>query len=257
MLPFPLKDRLLELYTGTSRTATHFRFGIVVFDLTTLFFFVVSSLFDPNIYIYAIDYLIAAVLGCDFFARLVIVENRKFFWRRLETWLDVTIILSLLASMVTENLSFLRIFRTLRLLRSRRVLQDLSDRYKWFRQHQDIVASVFNLLVFIFFISACVYVVEHGANDKINNYLDALYFTVTTLTTTGFGDITMNDTAGRGLAIVIMIFGVGLFLRLAQTIFHPSKVRFPCPDCGLLNHDQDSVHCKHCGRVLNIPSDGY
>lgn len=251
------KNRLLQLYTGTSADATYFRFGLVVFDLATLLFFVVSSLFDPGIYIYAIDYLIALVLACDFFARLSIADNSKFFWRKLETWLDVTVILSLLASMVTDNLSFLRIIRTLRLLRSHRVLRDLSERYPWFRRQQEILGSVLNLVVFIFFISSCVYVVEKGVNDKINNYMDALYFTVTTLTTTGFGDITMTDTVGRGLAIVIMIIGVGLFLRLVQTIFHPPKVRFPCPDCGLINHDQDAVHCKHCGRVLNIPSDGY
>jgi len=257
MSPSPWKNRLTQLYTGSSPAAVHFRFGIVLFDLATLLFFVVSSLFEPNLYIYAIDYLIALVLACDFFARLSITENRKFFWRKLETWLDVVIILSLLASVVTTNLSFLRIFRTLRLLRSRRVLRDVSERYPWFRRHQDIVASVFNLIIFIFFISACVYVVEHGVNDKINNYMDALYFTVTTLTTTGFGDITMTGALGRGLAVVIMIIGVGLFLRLAQTIFQPPKVRFPCPDCGLINHDQDAVHCKHCGRVLNIPSDGY
>ena len=66
------KNRLLHLYTGTSADAAHFRFGLVVFDLVTLLFFVVSSLFESNIYIYAIDYLIAAVLAGDFFARLSI-----------------------------------------------------------------------------------------------------------------------------------------------------------------------------------------
>ena len=36
------KNRLLHLYTGTSADATYFRFGLVVFDLATLLFFVVS-----------------------------------------------------------------------------------------------------------------------------------------------------------------------------------------------------------------------
>ena len=62
--------------------------------------------------------------------------------------------------------------------------------------------------------------------------------------------------AGRLLAVVIMFVGVGLFLRLLQAIFRPSKVRFECPDCGLLIHDVDAVHCKHCGRVLHIPDEG-
>jgi voltage-gated potassium channel len=56
--------------------------------------------------------------------------------------------------------------------------------------------------------------------------------------------------------VVIMIFGVGLFLRLVQTIFRPQKVAHACPDCGLKRHEPDAVHCKHCGRLLNIPTEG-
>jgi voltage-gated potassium channel len=250
-------ERLRDLYLGTSLEAMRFRFVLLIFDLVTILFFVISSMWDPSIYIYAIDYAIAFVLMLDFAARYRINENKKMFWRRLETWLDITVIFSLLISMLIDNLSFLRIIRTLRLLRSYHVLRDLRGRYPWFRTHQDIIESSFNLFVFVFFIAACVYVVENGSNNQVNNYLDALYFTVTTLTTTGFGDITMKDPTGRMLAIVIMIVGVSLFLRLIQTIFRPAKVRFACADCGLIFHDYDAVHCKHCGKVLNIPSDGY
>ena len=113
-----------------------------------------------------------------------------------------------------------------------------------------------NLGVFIFIVTSVVYVTQHAVNPKISNYIDALYFTITTLTTTGFGDVTLEGPVGRLIAIVIMFIGVGLFLRLLQAIFRPSKVRFECPDCGLLIHDADAVHCKHCGRVLHIPDEG-
>jgi voltage-gated potassium channel len=33
-------------------------------------------------------------------------------------------------------------------------------------------------------------------------------------------------------------------------------VRYECPDCGLFLHENDAVCCKHCGKVLNIASDG-
>ena len=256
MLPDNLKVRLQHLYHGDSVEAMRFRFGLLLFDFVTIVFFMVSSMFD-GLLIYAIDYLIALVLLVDLFVRASLAQEQKKWWLSLQTALDVAVILSLLASMFTDNLSFLRIIRTLRLLRSYHVLRDLRERSRWFRMHQETVESVFNLFVFIFFVSACVFVAEHGVNRDINNYMDALYFTVTTLTTTGFGDITMKDPVGRMLSVVIMIIGVSLFLRQLQTIFPPPKVRFACPDCGLIHHDQDAVHCKHCGRVLNIPSDGY
>ncbi len=101
-----------------------------------------------------------------------------------------------------------------------------------------------------------VYETQHRANPNITNYADALYFTVTALTTTGFGDITLPGTTGRLITIVIMIFGVTLFLNLAKVLFSPSKVRFSCPDCGLQRHDRDAVHCKACGKLLSIPDEG-
>ena len=82
-------------------------------------------------------------------------------------------------------------------------------------------------------------------------------FILATLTTTGFGDITLPGNWGRVLSIIIMLTGITLFLRLAQTIVRPHKVRFPCPVCGLQKHDPDAVHCKACGETLCIPDEGH
>jgi voltage-gated potassium channel len=104
--------------------------------------------------------------------------------------------------------------------------------------------------------TAVVYETQHFRNSQIANYADALYFTVTALTTTGFGDITLQGTPGRLISVAIMIFGVTLFFNLARALLSPDKVRFRCPTCGLQRHDRDAVHCKACGTVLNIPDDG-
>jgi voltage-gated potassium channel len=101
-----------------------------------------------------------------------------------------------------------------------------------------------------------IYATQHRVNDQITNYADALYFTVTALTTTGFGDITLEGTSGRMLSVAVMIVGVTLFLRLVQVMLRPSKVRHKCPECGLLLHDIDAVHCKHCGETLKIETEG-
>jgi voltage-gated potassium channel len=144
----------------------------------------------------------------------------------------------------------------LRLLRSYHVLRNLRDQSKFVRLHEDIIFSIINLLVFIFIVTAIVYVMQFGRNPSIHNYIDALYFTVAALTTTGFGDITLIGSSGHLLAVLIMIFGISLFLRLIQTIFRPQKVRYECPTCGLIRHDNDAVHCKHCGTVLHITTEG-
>jgi voltage-gated potassium channel len=177
-------------------------------------------------------------------------------FRQLTTWADIVVIITLLLPTILESFLFLRVLRALRLLRSYRMLADLRDEFSFFRRNEEVIQSVVNLLVFVFVMTALVYVFQIHTNPKITNYIDALYFTVTALTTTGFGDITLEGTSGRLLSIVILLIGVALFLRLVQTIFRPPHVTFECPDCGLKRHDTDAVHCKHCGRILHIATEG-
>ena len=70
------------------------------------------------------------------------------------------------------------------------------------------------------------------------------------------GDITLPGNGGRVISIIVMLVGITLFIRLAQTLIRPHKVKFPCPTCGLQKHDPDAVHCKACGQILCIPDEG-
>jgi voltage-gated potassium channel len=251
-----LKSKIDSLYNGRSRKAKRFRYGLVTFDVVTISFFVATSMVEMTPLILTLDFILAGILSVDFVARLWIEKKRLQHMTHLMTWIDLIVIATLLAPVLTGNFAFLRVMRALRLLRSYHVLKDMRREFRFFARNEDIIQSIISLLVFIFFITAIVYVLEERINPEITTYMDALYFTVATLTTTGFGDITLHDDMGRVLSVVIMVFGVALFLRLVQTIFHPAKVRQKCPTCGLMRHDPDAVHCKHCGETMHIETDG-
>ena len=106
-----------------------------------------------------------------------------------------------------------------------------------------------------FLATGFVYTSFVGKETGITGYIDALYFTITSLTTTGYGDITLPGTLGKLISIVVMLLGVSLFIRLIQSLVRPHKVFFPCPVCGLQRHDPDAVHCKACGETLHITND--
>jgi voltage-gated potassium channel len=251
-----LRERLQGLYFGDDRRARRFRYGLIVFDVVTIAVFLVSSVAHEQWWMIPLDLVIAAVLILDFAARLYAENERRRHLLSLATAADLIVIVSLLLPFFVANLGFLRIARALRLLRSYHLLRDLRTDSAWFRNNEDIIQRSVSLGVFIFIVTSVVYVTQRLINPQISNYVDALYFTITTLTTTGFGDITPKDPAGRLIAVVIMLVGVSLFLRLLQAIFRPNKVRFECPDCGLMAHDIDAVHCKHCGRILHIRDEG-
>jgi len=248
--------RLRKYYEGGGRSARAFRYGLLAFDVATILFIVVSSFLPRSAATEAADILIGVVIVADFSARMAISRHRVRDLLHPSGIADVIVIASLLAPILGEGLAFLRVVRTLRLLRSYRLLARLRHDFAFFRRHELILVSALNLFVFVFVMTGLVFETQHWTNPAIRNYADALYFTVTTLTTTGFGDITLPGTTGRLLSVAIMIFGVSLFIRLIQVMFRPPKVDFECPDCGLRSHDSDAVHCKHCGRVLHIGSEG-
>jgi voltage-gated potassium channel len=250
------RETLKELYFGSTPGAVRFRYALLGFDLLTIAFFIASSMAEQTMGILVVDLVLAAILAGELAARVSIANRPWLHLTRFQSIADIAVIASLLAPFLLDNLGFLRVVRMLRLLRSYHVLRELRRSSPWFKRNEETLQAILNIVVFVFVLTAVVYVVEEHRNPKIETYVDALYFTVTTLTTTGFGDITPSGTSGKILAIIIMVFGVSLFIRLIQTIFRPTRVLHPCPACGLKRHDPDAVHCKHCGIVLNIPDEG-
>jgi voltage-gated potassium channel len=262
MIDLPARPRhdftrtVRALYEGNSPQAYRFRYGLFVFDLATVIFIVTTSFLPRLTVIEIADVFFGLFLLADICARFLISRTRLRDLFRLSTLADIVALISFLGPIVGEGGGFLRILRTLRLLHTYAFLKRLRADIPFFRQNEDAILAITNLLVFIFVMTGIVYWTQFPSNPEINNYVDALYFTVTSLTTTGFGDITLPGTTGRIISVIIMIAGVTLFLRLAQVLFRPHKVRFSCPSCGLQRHDPDAVHCKACGNVLNIPDEG-
>ncbi|SDJ00200.1 potassium channel family protein [Lutimaribacter saemankumensis] len=251
-----MQNRIRELYMGDSDRAHRFRYALLTFDVTTILFVIATSFTDHGPVVETLDAVFGVVILSDFLARLWVSTNR---WRqltRLTTIADLIAIVSFIAPLAGEGLAFLRVLRTLRLLHTYQLSRRLRRDFPYFRRNEDVVLAVLNLAVFIFVMTGLIYATQYKINPQIGNYADALYFTVTALTTTGFGDITLPGTAGRLISVLVMIFGVTLFLRLVQVLFRPNKVRQPCETCGLVLHDADAVHCKHCGSVIHIETEG-
>ena len=253
----PLKDRIRLLYEGRSKRATRFRYGLLIFDALTIVFFLATATMKLTSAIMIVDALIAFLILLDLVLRFWIASNRKWLMRRVYVWVDIVVLASLLAApFIGQGLAVLRVLRSLRLIHSYHLMRDLRRDALFFRRHEDAILAAVNLLVFIFAMTALVDVLRGGQEPGLTNYIDALYFTVATLTTTGFGDITMTTPLGRLLSVGIMVVGVGLFLQLVRAIFSPAKVKHKCPECGLIKHDQDAIYCKHCGHDLKIETEG-
>ncbi|AUV83127.1 ion transporter [Salinigranum rubrum] len=153
------------------------------------------------------------------------------------------------------GLGVLRLLRVVRVLRFFRFTRDEEFFFGSVSVETLRVMKLLMTVVAIFFVAAGLfYEFEYGVNERVSTFGDAFYFTVVTLTTVGFGDITPTTRAGRLVTIAAILAGVILIPWQASKIVrewaHRDMRNVTCPECGLEYHDADASHCKACGHVI-------
>ncbi|WP_072381813.1 potassium channel family protein [Rhizobium tibeticum] len=249
-----LRLSLQRLERGRDQWAMRWQALLAFIDLSILAFFILGPYLRSGPSYLIIDYTVAAWVGAELLARAIAAPSIRAFLRMPLTWIDIVILGTLLFPDLLFNFAFLRAMRIWAIGKSPLLREGLR---RFGAAHlQDVVRACLNVLVFLFMVTGFVYTTFFYGQEGVEGFVDALYFTVATITTTGFGDITLPGTLGKLTSVVTMIVGISLFVRLAQAMVRPYKVKFPCPECGLQRHDADAVHCKACGHLLNIPDDG-
>ena len=110
---------------------------------------------------------------------------------------------------ILHIINVLRLTRLIKISRYMRGLETISRVIK--KSRSEIVAAVLVILLLIVVCSILMYEVEHPAQpDKFNSLLTGIYWAVTTVTGTGYGDIVPITTAGRVIASITMLLSVGL-----------------------------------------------
>lgn len=249
-----LRENLQRIERGRDTWALRWQAVLAIIDLAILTFFLLGPYFRSGPTYLIIDYAIAVWIAGELIARAISAPSFWTFVKRPMTWIDLFVLATLLFPEALFNFAFLRIMRLWAISNSS-LLRIVLAKAGCASVH-DVVRACINFLVFLFVMTGFVYTSFFYNQPGGEGFVDALYFTVATVTTTGFGDITLPGTLGKLTSVLTMIVGISLFVRLAQAVVRPYKVRFPCPQCGLQRHDADAVHCKACGHVLNIPDEG-
>jgi voltage-gated potassium channel len=155
----------------------------------------------------AVDVGVCAIFAADFFLQLKAAKRK---WGYLKWgWVD------LISSI--PNLPFLRIGRLARLVRILRLLRGVrSIRVIVVHLFQNRARGTFVTVAMISFVlvlysSIVVLNVETGPKATIRTAEDALWWSLSTVTTVGYGDVYPTTPIGRMVAGILMIAGVALF----------------------------------------------
>ena len=154
--------------------------------------------------------------------------------------------------LVIRGLRLLRIFRVFKLSRYLGEANILSEAI--IQSRTRIVVFLSTITVLSFITGAGMYLVE-GPKHGFTSIPQSVYWAITTLTSTGYGDTVPITPLGKLLAIFIMIMGYSLII-VPTGIISTEMMKLgdistqACKNCSKEGHDFNAKFCKHCGFEL-------
>jgi len=154
---------------------------------------------------------------------------------------------------VVRALRLLRIFRIFKIVRYVRQFDTLILAIQ--RTREKIAVFLFSILAIVLIMGTVMYVIE-GPEHGFDSIPRAVYWAVVTVTTVGYGDVAPETPVGRAVAALAMVLGYCLII-IPTGIFSAELVQSSkpvssraCKHCSREGHDENAMHCKHCGALL-------
>jgi voltage-gated potassium channel len=202
-----------------------------------------------------IDNAIYVIFTIEYALRLWSAENKIKYIFSFYSIIDLLAVLPFFLGVV--DIRFIRLLRGFQILRLIRFI----DKQVLFghvssEDGLSFVRILFTLFAIVFVYSGLIYQVEHPVNpEAYSTFLDAFYFSVVTMTTVGFGDLTPISELGRLLTVLMIFTGIALIPwqigdLIKRVVKTANQVEIVCPGCGLAFHDADAGFCKRCGAKL-------
>lgn len=153
--------------------------------------------------------VIWGIFVIDYFTRLALSGDRRRFLRR-----NVIDLVAILPADFFRAARALRVVRVLRLLRATVVLWRVSAVFR------GILST--NGLGWVLIVTGTVVLLGAGAvlavEPEMGGFLDALWWSIVTSTTVGYGDLAPETVVGRVVAVVLMLVGIGALGMITGSI---------------------------------------
>lgn len=170
-------------------------------------------------------------------------------------------LLVLVVPVSTSMLNSARILRLLRLVKLSRYMRGLRSIERVFRKrHREIVAAFMVLGLLTVTASVLMYEIEHPVQpDNFDSVFTGMYWAMTTITTTGYGDLVPVTGAGRFLGFCTMLLSIGV-VAIPAGIFSAGFVaEFHAQDARERRHERSEereARDEASVETADVPRDG-
>ena len=245
---------------------------------------------DHETLFWAIEMVALSIFVVEYGVRLWANSAFRPIWRYVVAPLSVIDLLAILPPLLAlggTDLLVLRLIRLLRILKLVRYFAPLSILLQVVQTEFKSLLAIILLLGFLtLFAATAVYWAEHSLQpNDFGSISQAMWWSVVTLTTVGYGDVNPITPLGQMFGTIIMVLGIGMvalpagmlasrfseelaarreiFRRAASTDMSTEKLEALRERLALSERDaavvampSDDGRCPHCGKEISSASRG-
>lgn len=264
----PIKERLYSIIFGHNTPAGKLFDLVLIYTILFSVFIVVldsvdSLTQDYGLFFRITEWVLTIFFTIEYGVRIYCSPNR---WRYIFSYYGIVDLIAIIPSYLSlfyTGISYLLIVRLLRVLRIFRILklvQYLSDANILLRSLTMARRKIFIFFSFVVVLAtifgSIMFLIE-GPENGFTSIPKSIYWTIVTITTVGYGDITPVTVAGQIIAALVMLTGysiiavpTGIFTaEIAQEMMRARDL-VCCQNCERTGHEKDAEYCRHCGTEL-------
>ncbi|MDT3307236.1 ion transporter [Shewanella vaxholmensis] len=265
----PLKRQLRTIIFGTDTPAGRYfdialmvcivlSVGLVFLDTVEMFHREYGQI------IRVLEWVFTVIFTIEYGLRLYCATHPVLYARSFYGIVDLLSVLPSYLALLIPGANFTLVIRILRLFRIFRVLKLL--RYlsegnvllrAMMQSSRKVFIFFFSVSLIVMVLSAVMYVVE-GPDNGFSSIPKSVYWTIVTITTVGYGDITPKTGLGQAIAAFTMLIGYSIIAiptgiltaEISQEVGRHRDLR-SCNQCHKTGHDLDAMYCSRCGCELD------
>ncbi len=266
------KSKLHEVIYGThTRAGKLFDIVLLVVILYSVIIVMLESI--PRIdqkyhdFLNISEWVVTILFTVEYILRIICIRTPRKYIFSFFGIIDFLSTIPKYLSVIIGGSQYMTAFRALRLLRVFRILKLVRFVGESNNLLRALRASRTKIFVFVFFVlilsvllGTIMYLVE-GPEHGFNSIPHSVYWTIVTLTTVGYGDISPQTGLGQFIATIIMIVGYGVIavptgIVSAEYVAEHSRKKDKkkkdrsCPECGTIILNNDAHYCRVCGFRL-------
>jgi voltage-gated potassium channel len=209
-IKMPEDQNILDRPLPSAILAILIIFSIITFSLETL------PDLDANTVLLLgyCEYFIISVFTIEYLYRLATSPSKFKFITSFNGIIDLLAILPFFLSLAIDlrSLRAIRLLRLVRLLKLARYSSAFDRLAQAFQESKhELVVSTSILAIAIYLSAFGIYYFEHAAQaDKFRSIFDAMWWSVSTITTVGYGDLYPITIGGRLFTFAVMLASLGL-----------------------------------------------